>query len=323
MLVPRYVSCCFVLAYALSVGACGATQATTTPPDTTGTDDFTNRIAWSSTAAGTAEIFSMLADGTDVVNETNNAAADITPAFSNTGGRLAFASDRSGHMQIYVQGPLGDRLTRLTNSATADYSPSWSSDDSKIVFTREVTPGHTQIFVMNKDGSGQVNISNTANNDIQPSWQPGGNKIVFASDRDAKFGVNTYLEVYTMNPNGGAVTRLTFNDNGIDYFPAWSPDGRTIAFSSDRSTNVVGYLGALDIYTMTEDGLNQTNITKNGRGDVAPSFSPDGRSIVFMSDRDSPSLYAWDLYIAPATVSSTPVIRLTRSGKERTPVWHH
>jgi TolB protein len=73
-----------------------------------------------------------------------------------------------------------------------------------------------------------------------------------------------------MGAGGGHVTRLTFNPAG-DGLPTWSPDGRRIAFASDRD-------GPPDIHTMRADGQDQVNRTNNDAFDFAPDWQPiDGR----------------------------------------------
>ena len=127
-----------------------------------------------------------------------------------------------------------------------------------------------------------------------------------------------------MNADGGRQTRLT-NDPAFDQDPAWSPNGATVVFTSDRSgrkqlwsmnadgsspaqltdaANIGGEnaawspngrtivfdsdrdeLGNLDVYEMNPDGSNVRRVTQSGALDALPTFSPDGRTILFESDR--------------------------------------
>src|SRR5439155_1221949 len=96
-------------------------------------------------------------------------------------------------------------------------------------------------------------------------------KIAFVSDRD---GNN---EIYTMNPDGTGVTRLTFDTvvSHNDLSPAWSPDGTKIAFASDRDGNY-------EIYTMNADDSGPTRLTSNLADDASPTWSHDGTKIAFV-----------------------------------------
>lgn len=97
-------------------------------------------------------------------------------------------------------------------------------------------------------------------------------KLAFNSDRDGN------VEVYSMNPDGSELTRLT-NSPFFDGAPDWSPDGRYIVFLTDRDGNA-------EIYRMDTDGGNLVNLTNNPYDDTYPDWSPDMRKIVFESVRD-------------------------------------
>ena len=76
----------------------------------------------------------MNADGSGPTRLTNNAAADVEPAWSPDGSRIAFASTRDGNFEIYVMNADGSNQTRLTNNAAADDQPAWSPDGTRIAF---------------------------------------------------------------------------------------------------------------------------------------------------------------------------------------------
>jgi len=93
-----------------------------------------------------------------------------------------------------------------------------------------------------------------------------------------------------MDADGSNQTRLT-RDLALDGSPAWSPDGRRIAFHSGRDGN-------MEIYVMDADGSKQTRLTDHAAGDGSPAWSPDGSKIAFQSGRGwRPSLLAWDILL--------------------------
>jgi Tol biopolymer transport system component len=81
-----------------------------------------------------------------------------------------------------------------------------------------------------------------------------------------------------MSSNGGRVTRLTNDPNGVTDGPDWSPDGSRIVFAA-------GPAGAEDIFVMDADGSNVTPLTSDPASDYAPAWSPDGSQIAFLSLR--------------------------------------
>lgn len=120
----------------------------------------------------------------------------------------------------------------------------------------------------------------------EESESSGGNvvspppSIAFVSDRDGD------AEIYVMNADGSGVEQLTDNEFG-DYFPTWSPDGRRIAFISEREDDVQIH----DIYVMNADGSGIEQLT-DACNNVSPAWSPDGQRIAFQSRGDIYVMYA-------------------------------
>ena len=127
-------------------------------------------------------------------------------------------------------------------------------------------------------------------------------KIVFQSNRDGN------SEIYVMNDDGTQVQCLT-NNPLYDAIPMWSPDGRTIAFMRDLYSAGVGKGQQYDLFIMNADGSNQQNLTAHPAQDGNASWSPDGRSLAFTSNRSG------TLEIHIMDILSGSVKQLTNSAK--------
>ena len=246
-----------------------------------------------------------VADGSGVVQLTDNSSVDSSPSWSPNGHRVTFHSSRDGDYEIYVMNSDGSGVVQLTDNSANDSSPSWSPNGRRVTF-RSNRDGDYEIYVMNSDGSGVVQLTDNSADDSSPSWAPNGRRVTFHSNRDGDH------DIYVMNSDGSGVVQLTDEvvdwRSRLDTDPSWSPDGRRIAFQSGLS-----YLGGGDIYVMNSDGSGVTQLTDNGED---PSWSPDGRRIAFHSDRDGDS----DIYVMNA--DGTGVVQLTdNSAGDWYPSW--
>jgi Tol biopolymer transport system component len=134
----------------------------------------------------------------------------------------------------------------------------------KIVFASASGPaGQGQIWVMNADGSGRHPVSQATSNLSAPALSRDGTRIAFVKRGD----------VYVMGVTGAKVRRLTFSGRSTEGAPAWSADGRWIAYSSYRA-------GRSAIWKMRADGGRKTLLAAGRTLDV-PSWSPDGMRIAY------------------------------------------
>lgn len=282
------------LLLAVLVAACTSTPEPsvpeTTPARTTATQAS---IELASTAERGRDIYV-------VAPETGVATPLVWPLGSHTdaevspdGRRVVYESREHGDpSQIFVQE--ADGTTRqLTDLRRGAHDPTWSPDGSRIAFAaargRGAGPGvDTDIFVMNPfvttaDGSHIRRLVGTGKDDGHPDWSPDGSRIAFHSRYVGRtIGIPGGL-IRVASVRTGSVTRLTGSHTPWgEVDPAWSPDGRSIAFSRFPRSTINGTIPWARLFLMRPNG---THIRHVGKSDSYghmenPSWSPDGRSIV-------------------------------------------
>jgi Tol biopolymer transport system component len=247
-------------------------------------------IAFVSSRDGNSEVYVMNADGSGKRNLTRSRASDDSPTWSPDGRRIAFLRGPGFRGQLYVVNADGSGLRNLMHVASPAFFYSqlvWSPDGRTIYFGR---------YLISTDGSGARKLPYIP---LIAVWSPDGRQIAFVGNRrrnllPGQLGpcCKANSEIYVMNADGSGTRRLTHN-TGYDGEPAWSPDGRKIAFQSRRvGGNGEISQGVGEIYVMNADGSGKRNLTRNPAQDGRPSWSPDGRRIAFVSNRDGRRLEA-------------------------------
>ena len=170
------------------------------------------------------------------------------------------------------------------------------------------------IYTALPDGSDVKRLTDAPGYDAESTVGPDG-RIVFTSTRDGD------LDVYVMQPDGTGVRRLT-HALGYDGGPVFSPDGTKIAYRADHPTEPAAAAeyssllasgvvrpSRLEIWIMDADGAHQHPITSLGHAAFAPTFTPDGRRILFASNHADPKGRDFDLYLVG--IDGGPVERVT------------
>lgn len=203
---------------------------------------------------------------------------DYFPSITPDGQAVLFVSNRTGRYQVYEYSLITQQMRQLTNLSDDNAgAPEASPDNSLIVFYAthdgEEYPQSHNLWIAERDGSNPVQITDRRGGAWDPVWSPDGTQIMFASEQD---GIPQLFIIDADGTNARQVTHLT----GIRGRNDWSPDGVTLS-------TYIGSAWDRDIYIFDLNGENVRQLT-DGFGNLAPSFSPDGQWITFMSYRDHP-----------------------------------
>lgn len=192
--------------------------------------------------------------------------------FPGANGDILFFSELD--VTLWRMNPDGSDKTHLTEEAFFGQEPAWSADGTKIAFRQG-----KRLYSMKADGSDLINIAPMAGFKWNPTWYPSGKKVAFVAFGD--------IYVTTLRANGkplGEPTKLTASEAG-DSEPAVSPDGKKLAFVSNRD----GLYRQIYVMKATLPGgpdnrpIQLTHTV--GAHNSSPEWSPDGTKIAFASDR--------------------------------------
>jgi Tol biopolymer transport system component len=272
------------------------------------------RVAFASDRRRNVDLYLLELPGGQLRRLTSGPAADLSPAWAPDGRRLAFRSDRDGNDEVYVMNADGSRQRNLTRNPASDYSPAWSPDGRRIAFaTARADPTGNDLWLMDADGTHPRPLVQQNGIDEYPVWSPDGSRLAFGCTlgRVLPSQVGDF-EVCVVNADGSGLRRIT-DAAGISAAGGWSPDGRRVVFASSRDQDPDGVSACGDLYLVDADGSHLTRLSNGPASDCGPSFTPDGRHVLFFSDRADPGGDS-DLYAMNPDGSA--VTRLTRAHSE-------
>jgi TolB protein len=257
------------------------------------------------------------------VRQLTHGGENAEAYFSADGKRLIFQSTRDGRRcdQQYVMDVDGSHVRRVSTGTGKTTCGYFFAYDRKIFFSSthaadtacppkpDPSKGYVwgldefDIYTANADGSGLKRLTNYGVYTAEGTLSPDGKMIVFTSLKDGD------LDVYTMSVGGTNVRRLT-STPGYDGGPFFSPDGKRIVYRAHHpadSAELAQYRELLaqrivrpnkmEIWVMNADGSDQRQVTHLGGANFAPSFTPDGRRVIFSSNYRNPHSGEFDLYL--------------------------
>lgn len=232
-------------------------------------------IAYVQNSSGIDTLSLITSAGTPFSRDLPNYAA--APAWSPDGTKIAFFGepDIRNLGNIYQNGEgvyIIDAQQKVTQLAKPRYLKNmvWSPDGTKLAYENKEPDQPSKVVVID---SGQVDKQLFVFDGQQPAWKPdnSGRMII-------KKSCTPECGLWEVNASGGG-NPIQITSDRDDSFPAWSPDGQRLVFSSNRD-------GDWEIYRVASDGSDLKRLTDQSGEDTTPVFNPDGQEIYWLSNRD-------------------------------------
>ncbi|MGJ3238111.1 MAG: hypothetical protein ACFE0Q_05340 [Anaerolineae bacterium] len=248
----------------------------------------TARIVFASHDGNDFELFSVNPDGSDLRQLTDNSFDDWGATWSPDRMQIAFRSGKDGQSSLYVMDADGQNVRRLSPTQMTVGDPfyqgtvSWSPDGASVVFDAYFT-NNWDIWTVGVQNGLLTRMTNDNSDNVHPDWSPDGRQIAFNRY------INGVLEIFVMDTDGQNIRQLTQGQTVMSMYPRWSPDSTQIIYFTNDGEQA-------DIHMMSRDGHHLRQLTTHAAVDRVATFSPDGQSIVFRSERDGDSdIYTMNL----------------------------
>ncbi len=261
-------------------------------------------------------IYLQRVDGTAVTQLTSGGCDDAHPVFSPDGTKIAFSSTRAGNWQIYMMDRDGRNSVQITSGPAQAIHPSFSPDGNRLVYCGlGGRSGQWELWTIDlKTGERRM-----IGYGLFPSWSPSrsGDRIAFQRARQRGSRWFSLWTIDLIDGEGRNPTEIAISANAAILAPAWSGDGKRLAFATVLQPGKGGERprGQTDIWMIDADGSNRRRLTDGRGNNLMPFWSADNR-VFFISDRAGGESI-WSVRTDPAR---PPALEAAVPSKEKTAV---
>jgi Tol biopolymer transport system component len=218
------------------------------------------------------EIFVMGTDGAGRTEITRTPQGNSDPTWSPDGTHIAFVSERENEVpQIFIMRSDGTDVRQITHDRAGKSQLAWSPSGDRIAFTRAPAGEDDQeIDSIRTDGSGLTDLTNDPTSpDLEPAWSPDGTRLVYSGPAHKNESVG--MDLWIMNADGSDQHELFHENNGYSdgAYPAWSPDGTTIAFAANNGS------GYYHLWSTSASGGQNSELVAN----ASPAGNPNDEEV--------------------------------------------
>ncbi|NOU11340.1 MAG: hypothetical protein HOO98_15180 [Nitrospira sp.] len=242
-----------------------------------------------------------------VLYSSTHAAGPNCPPKPKRDGAYRWALD---DYDVYAANLSGQDMQRLTSSPGYDAEATISPDGKTIVWT-SVKDGDLDLYTMNLDGSNVRRLTDDIGYDGGAFFSPDSKRLVYrAAHPTDPSEVGKYkellaqrliepgqLELFVMNADGSGKKQVT-TTGASNFSPYFHPDGKRIIFSSNIETRGEGGRPSFHLYLVGDDGTGLERLTTEGHFNSFPMFSPDGKRLVWVSDRHAKEPGEFNVFLA-------------------------
>jgi TolB protein len=264
---------------------------------------FRTKISAVRQSKGRKDVVIVDADGFGLRGLGLQDGLNLLPSWEPDGGGLVFTTYLKGNPDLYRANLDGSSMTRLSGRQGLN-TGGVVSPDGKLVAVTLSMDGNSEIYLLDRKGEVVRRLTKDPQIDSSPSWSPDGKRLAFVSARGGS------PQVYVMDVDTGdkSARRITFQGN-YNQTPDWSSRGDKIAFTARDERNV------FDVFVVDVTTNKIDRITQDQGNNEEPSWAPNGRLLVFSSDRSGSS----QLWVSTADGSMQR--QITKEGGYSTPSW--